>query len=52
MTSIPKIEHKINIEYSIWNILKIFKNFDEVIKTKIPDKIVKIFMYDEIKSIL
>ena len=44
ITKIPKIEHKINIEYSIWNILKIFKNFDEVIKIKIADKIVKIFI--------
>ncbi len=47
MTIIPKIEHKIRIEYSIWNILNIFKYLDDVIKTKIPETAVKIFIKED-----
>ena len=52
MTIIPRIEHKINIEYSILKISKIFKYFTEIANTKIPDIMVKDFMNDDIISIL
>ena len=45
------MEHKIRIEYSIWNILNIFKYFEDAMSTNIPEDIVKIFINDEKKFI-
>ena len=52
ITIIPKIEQSIKIGYSILNILNNFKYLEDIIKTKIPEISVKIFIKDDKKSIL